>query len=254
MSTNESTREIAVSTSTAEGDLARATVAIDEPADLYPLIGELLSSLHSLVQTTDQLAHAHMRYRGRARTQDGDIAAGGREVDDATWALVRARELLAAAGGSFDLAAHACGQVAWSSADRVHRWVSVVHLQGPDAEPVLDMLDRSGTPATIRHLAGWDRGDETTEAALIDGYVYEGIPTCHTDHVAEDPTSGYTLVHNRALGYVSLLRNFPTTVDDGDLEHSSIDVPVPASRTPAAPAWTPRHGHAPRTALRSVAL
>jgi len=254
MESDENTRRIAANASNAMRDLAHATSAIDDPADLYPLIGELLSSLRSLVQTADQLAHAHMRHRGRARSDDGDAALGGQEADGATWALVRARELLDAAEGAADRAAQSTGRVAWVPVSKSERWLNVAFLQGAEANQALDILERSGAPAAIRHLAQWDYGDETTEAALINGYVYEGIPTCSTDRTAEDRASGYALTYNPTLGYVSLLRQFPRGPDDESASSSPLEAPVAASRISALPAWMslPRGSH--RTAARSPAL
>mgnify|MGYP001618110513 CR=1 FL=1 len=57
------------------------------------------------------------------------------------------------------------------------RWISVVFLQGEEADQVLDVIDRDGTAAAIEHLKGWDYGQETTQAALENGYVYEEPPT-----------------------------------------------------------------------------
>lgn len=247
-------RRVAANASTAMSELAHSTIAIDDPADLYPLVGELLSSLRSLVQIADQLAHAHMRHRGRARSDDDDAALGSREADGAAWALVRARELLDAAEGATDLASQSAGRIAWVHAERSERWLNVVFLQGAEAEEALDILDRSGAQAAIRLLMRWDYGDETTEAALANGYVYEGIPTCPTDRTTEDRASGYALTHNPTLGYVSLLRRFPRTPDDENPSPPPVEAPAPRSRTTAFPAWISSRRAGDRTPVRSVAL
>jgi len=253
MKTDGTTRLIAANASTAMREMAYATSVIDDPADLYPLIGELLGSLRSVVQITDQLAHAHMHHRGRARSENGDPALGAHEADGATWALVRARELLDAAEGAVDLASQSAGQVAWVPAERSERWLNVVFLQGADAERVLEILERSGAPAAIRHLAQWDLGDETTEAALVNGYVYEGIPTCPTDRTAEGGASGYALIHNPTLGYVSLLRRF--RCHPNSEEHpSQPEKAAREARTRSLPVWTSSRRGGSRTVPRSVAL
>lgn len=247
----ETTRWPADRTLNAITDLARTTTTIDDPAELHPLISGLRASLQTLVQITDQLAHAHMHHRGRARSAEGDVALGGREADDATWALVRARELLNAAEGALGVAAQSSGQVVWNSTDGMDRWVGVVHLQGADAQRVLDILEQAGAATAMRDLARWDLGDETTEAALINGYVYEGIPTCQSDQVAEDLTSGYVLLHNRALGYVSLLRQFPRDLGSGDLDSPTCASPASHLLTP--PTWSPRRSER-AGAVRTLAL
>lgn len=254
MSIDESPRRIAADVSTVMRNLAHATTTIDDPGDLYPLVSELLGSLRSLVQITDQLAHAHMRHRGRARSDDGDATLGAHEADGATWALVRARELLDAAEGAVDLASQNAGQVAWATAERSERWLNVVFLQGADAERALDILERSGAPAAIRHLEHWDLGDETTEAALVNGYVYEGIPTCPTDRTAEDRASGYALIHNPTLGYVSLMRRFPGHVDGEEPPARPAEIAATEVRTRSLPVWMSMPRGDSRVVARSVAL
>ena len=93
------------------------------------------------------------------------------------------------------------------------RWVSVVFLQGEEADQVLDVIDRDGTAAAIEHLKGWDYGEETTQAALENGYVYDDPPTGALDRVitGED---GYTLTYNPFAGHVSLLREHHTPPAD----------------------------------------
>ncbi|SDG83338.1 hypothetical protein [Microbacterium pygmaeum] len=248
-----STQRIGADASAAMKQLAHATIAIDDPADLYPLVGDLLGSLRSLVQVADQLAHAHMRHRGRARSDD-DPALGGQEADETAWALVRVRELLDAAENATELASESAGQVAWLPADKSERWLSVVLLQGEQAAETLDILDRSGAQAAIHHLAHWDAGDETTEAALNDGYIYDGIPTCRTDHTAEDRASGYALISNPTLRYVSLLRRFPQIPDPDLVAVPSAAAPAAPERASAFPSWSSAHWGHHRTPARSIAL
>ncbi|WP_314507473.1 hypothetical protein [uncultured Microbacterium sp.] len=253
MERNEDTHRVAAHASSGMRDLAHSTIVIDDPADLYPLIGEILSAVRSLTQITDQLARAHMHYRGRARTDDGDATLGARTSDSAAWALTRARELLDAAEGAIDQASQNAGQVMWMPARSTERWVSVVFLQGAAADQMLGLIDQHGAVSAISHLVQWDRGDETTEAALINGYVYEGIPTCPTDVVAEDHEMGYALKYNGTLGYVSLLRR-----DQRDaVEHrpvESVQTPVASSTSWFVPAWfaSPRPGL--KDHVRSVSL
>ncbi|WP_442576384.1 hypothetical protein ACSBPH_04400 [Microbacterium sp. F51-2R] len=217
------------------------------------MIGDLLSSLRSLVQVTDQLAHAHLRLRARARSEDGDPTRGGRESDNATWALTRARDLLDAAEDAFDEASQNCAQIAWTQTQRPERWLNVLFLQGEDATQALELVDRFGAPFAIRHLARHDRGEETTEAALIDGYVYDAIPTCPTDRVAQDPASGYALTFNPTLRYVSLLRRYELDAPQQAEEKPATGRGMPRTASlPPALFTQPAAGH--RVDLRSVAL
>lgn len=109
------------------------------------------------------------------------------------------------------------------------RWISVVFLQGVEADEVLDLIERSGADAAIEHLAGYDYGDETVQAALENGYVYDDLPTGTVDEVV---TSGvYTLTYNHHLGHVSLLRDYDAPPDPtlDDPAPSGIDAPAQAA-------------------------
>lgn len=71
--------------------LAHASRQFDDPADSYPVLGELQSTLIRLHQSVQQLASLHTRLADRAATDDGDRAAGREH------ALVAAVRLEAAA-------------------------------------------------------------------------------------------------------------------------------------------------------------
>jgi hypothetical protein len=105
-----------------------------------------------------------------------------------------------------------------------HRWVSIVFLQGAQADQVLDLLDRDGADAAIEHLAGYDDGDDTVQAALENGYVYDAPPTGMLDRTATRDV--YTLVYSPFLGHVSLLREYDALPDPALL---GIDNPAPAA-------------------------
>ena len=110
------------------------------------------------------------------------------------------------------------------------RWITVVFLQGEEADAVLEMIDQKGPDITLHHLSRWDYAAGTRDAALVNGYVYDEIPQSATDRVIRDHTSGYTLTYNRLLGYVSLLRQF-----DPIIETARKDVAPPAWSAPARP-------------------
>lgn len=88
------------------------------------------------------------------------------------------------------------------------RWISVVFLQDEDASELLVMIDRDGGAAAIEYLQQWDFGDETTDAALENGYVYDRIPVGSADRTIENHDSQYALTYSERYGYVSLLRRF----------------------------------------------
>jgi hypothetical protein len=88
------------------------------------------------------------------------------------------------------------------------QWISVIFLQGEEADDLLSSIDRDGPADVFEFLQNWDLGDETTDAALENGYVYESIPAGSTDRVFEEDGSPFALAYNSSCGYVSLLRRY----------------------------------------------
>ncbi|MDQ0575222.1 hypothetical protein [Agromyces albus] len=93
------------------------------------------------------------------------------------------------------------------------RWISVVFLQGEEGDAVLEMIDHAGPGAAIEYLQQWDFGDETTEAALENGYVYDAIPAGSTDRTTTDDAGRYALTYSSQFAYVSLLRSYDPDVE-----------------------------------------
>lgn len=202
--------------------LAHATRSFDDPAQTYRVFGDLLAGVRSLEQVLDQLAAAHLTHRGRAHDDNGDSLAGTHAALAAADELHRSRVLLDQAEVRLSSAFSHSGRIAWHpepihpetvqhepvqqepATASVRRWVSVVFLQGSEADEVLDLIDAEGTDAAIEQLKGYDYGEETTQAALENGHVYDDLPTGTVDDVATSGT--YTLTYNRHLGHVSLLR------------------------------------------------
>ena len=134
------------------------------------------------------------------------------------------------------------------------RWISVVFLQGDEADAVIGMIDLRGAIAAIEHLQQWDYGDETIDAALTNGYVYDRIPAGRTDRIIEDDGSPYALTYSKQFGYVSLLRRHPV-----DPEPNLVRTPRAASTQPAqsrqpAPTWTSAGVQSNNTKGRAVSL
>lgn len=92
------------------------------------------------------------------------------------------------------------------------RWLNVAFLQGEEADAVRDLIDRDDAEAAIAHLSGYDYGEETTQAALENGYVYDDQPpTGSADRTVQD--GRYALTYNHGLGHVGLYREFDTPPD-----------------------------------------
>lgn len=192
--------------------LAHASRSFEDPADTYAVLGDLLAGVRSLHQVLNQLATAHTANRVRAHDDAGDQTAGATHALAVTTELQQAAALLDGVHDRVDAAMAASGRIAWhpepAKPAPASRWVSVVFLQGQDADEVLAIIDRDGPDTAISHLAGFDMGEETTQAALDNGYVYEQIPTRALDRTITD--GEYTLTYNHDLGHVSLLRTHPT--------------------------------------------
>lgn len=244
----------AVEASEALRALAHATRVFDDPADTYAVLGDVLAGVRSLRQVLDQLATAHTTYRGRARDDDGDHTAGETFVEAAAAGLQHAALLLDQVHDRVDAAMSASGRIAWNpqpaAPGPVSRWVSVVFLQGQDADEVLAIIDRDGTDAAIEHLAGFDMDEETTQAALVNGYVYDAVPTGALDRVVTDGT--YTLTYNHDHGHVSLLRTHPIPV--AEPAESARSRPAVASGTRRREAATVEDDDDWFAPLRSVSM
>jgi len=78
----------------------------------------------------------------------------------------------------------------------------------------------------VDYLAQWDYGEETTQAALENGYVYDEPGEGTNDRVMM--SGDYALVVNPHVGYVSLLRRHP----EPDATAEAIDEPSPTRDGP----------------------
>lgn len=234
--------------------LTHASRRIDRPDDLYSIVGDLLAGTRSLSQVLDQLATAHRSHQAHAFNDDGSHRIGATHAQAAAQALGQASRLLDHAEEILNTASQATGQIAWhpdpdlaepaaaepvaaesaapeqSPAEQqrpIQRWISVVFLQGQEANQVLNVIDNHGPDAAIKHLTGWDYGKETTDMAMEDGHVYDQPPAGVADQ--ETDSNEYRMVHNHQLRHVGLYRILSI---------------APADVLPAQPAGGLVHGHA----------
>lgn len=189
--------------------LAHATRTFENPQDLYGVLGDLLSGMRSLKQVLDQLSAAHVKNRPRAFDDHGNHAIGSKDALAAADELHQAATLIDQAEERLDTAAGAASRVAWhevpaSEAPAVARWINVVFMQRQEAGEVLDMIDADGALAGLNHLRYWDYGDETTSAAMENGYVYDAPPSGPLEHELRD--GEYHLAYSHAFAHVALYR------------------------------------------------
>ena len=173
--------------------------------------------------------------------------------------LHHAGTLLDQAHDHLDSAFSHSGRIAWHAEPAIsteaptdtaeRRWVSVVFLQGEEADQVLALIDRAGTDTAITHLAQWDFGEETTGAAMENGYVYDAPPTGALDRVVTE--GDYALTYNPAMGHVSLLRQH-TVPPDAELDDADV-VPAREAIAGVGPLDTST-SHSTRTAMRERSL
>ena len=238
--------------------VAHASRVFDNPADTYSVLGDLLSGVRSLRQVLDQLGSAHLAHRGRAHDDDGDHAIGAAEALAAADDLHHAGTLLDGVEERVNAAMTHSGRIAWHnpahevdreavSTKAPRRWISVVFLQGSETDEVLDLIDRDGADAAIEHLRNWDYGEEITDAALENGYVYDEPPTGQLDRVITD--GDYTLTYNPFMGHVNLLRAHPAAMSDPGLDETDV-VPAREAISGVGPldVSTPRSSATPASA------
>ncbi|WP_447589728.1 hypothetical protein [Microbacterium lacticum] len=212
--------------------LAHASRTFADPADTYAVIGDLLAGVRSLRQVLDQLATTHLNHRTLAHDDHGDQAAGATSALAAADELHQAATLLDGVHDRLDAAMSHSGRIAWHEPPELtvterapSRWISVVFLEGAEADKMLDVIARRGTDAAIEELAGHDYGEDTTRDALENGYVYDTVPKGALDRTATRDV--YTLTYSAFLGHVNLLRAYDQAPDPA---LRGIDTPAPATR------------------------
>ena len=204
--------------------LAHASRTFDQPAQMYGVIGDLSAGMRSLHQVLEQLADVHERKAAHAFNDDGNHAAGVRDALATAEKLRRSGRLVDQAYDRLAEGFAAAGRIAWHPELTIDetvpsRWINVVFLQGDEADRPLRILGELGHVDVVDYLAQWDYGEETTQAALENGYVYDEPGQGTNDRVMM--SGDYALVVNPHVGYVSLLRRH----SDPDASAEAIDEP-----------------------------
>lgn len=188
--------------------LAHASIVLDQPERMYGMLGDLLGAVRSLEQVLNQFAKGHADSRGRAANDAGNHAAGTQDALTAAAELRQAAALIGEAERRLDAGMAAAGRIAWQptvqTSEAPSRLINVVFLQGGEADHALDLIEAGSADAAIQELAGYDFGDETVDAALENGYVYDSAPIASLDRVAT--LDAYTLVFNHDHRHIALYR------------------------------------------------
>lgn len=212
--------------------LAHATLRVEQPAQMYTVIGDLQATARSLEQVLDQLAHAHMAHLERATNYLGDYQIGSADAFATADALNDTASFVDQANDRLAQAQSHAGRIAWQPTEQ-QRWLNIVFLQGDQATESLDLIEHAGPDAAIAHLRGYDYGDETTGAALSNGYVYARLPEGDLDRTVT--SDGYALTYNASLGHVSLYRAFTPDPEDALPETDAAQLTSPIASRPAPP-------------------
>lgn len=222
--------------------LAHASRTFEDPSETYAVIGELLGGLRSLRQVLDQLAAAHLSRQRHVTDESREYSGGAAEALAAADELHQAGSLIDQADDRLSAAMTHSGRIVWNPQDRlVERWVGIVFLQGEEADRVLDLINAKGVEAGIDHLSQWDYGAETTDAAMVNGDVYDSAPVYAGDRQAE--TGDYAMTYNPQAGHVSLYRRHMIRAED------AIDPPA-ESHVPARRSTPTRESATRRGAVR----
>ncbi|MCI1787668.1 MAG: hypothetical protein LKI58_06330 [Actinomyces sp.] len=215
--------------------LAHAGGVFARPADMYRVLGDLSASLRHLHQIVEQVAANHETRVPFAFDDAGIHETGVRYALDVAEQLHRAARLL---DQSYDRLADgfsAAGRIAWHhepapdtdvALDR--QWVTVVFLQGEEADEALDIIQTQGVDAAVEHLACWDYGAETDSVAITNGDIRDAISAGVLDKTAE--SGPYTLSYNPFMGHVALHRH-PAT--DAAEEAATSPEPQPEPKPPS---------------------
>ncbi|MBX3086869.1 MAG: hypothetical protein KF742_00135 [Cryobacterium sp.] len=220
--------------------LAHATRNFENLQDMYGVLGDLLSGVRSLRQVLDQLATAHVNNHARAFDDHGNHAVGSADALAAADELHQSATFIDQAEERLNAAASAASQVAWhdspaARATTTVRWINVVFMQGDEADEVLDMIDSDGPAAGLDHLKNWDFGDETTSAAMENGYVYDEPPSGALEHELRE--GNYHLTYSHSFDHVALYRRHTVSLEDGLPDESRGLHTSPATRRQQRSSW-----------------
>ena len=87
------------------------------------------------------------------------------------------------------------------------KYVEIMFAQGDDASELFDLLDSHGWDALIDRLSDWDYGQETEDAAVVNGDIYDGLPKYRGEQRVS--RGEYNVIADWPYNYVALYRELP---------------------------------------------
>ncbi|OYO08837.1 hypothetical protein CGZ94_20295 [Enemella evansiae] len=188
--------------------LAHASQRIEDPDELYGIVGELLGTARSLEQSLIQLSGGCLTHQGRAAHDDGDKNLGAADAWAAADALRQAARHISDAEAVLDQASGHLGRIAWRpAAAHEGRWVNIAYIDSPLAKQIIGLLHLAGPESIIERLQRFDGGAASDEAAVEAGQVYDVPPTNDPDD-QRFAQGSYVLIINEEREYVALYREY----------------------------------------------
>ena len=87
------------------------------------------------------------------------------------------------------------------------KYVAIMFAQGEDTAELYDLLDSDGWDALIDRLTDWDYGQETEDAAVVNGDIYDELPKYRGEQRVS--RGEYTVIANWPYNYIALYRELP---------------------------------------------
>jgi hypothetical protein len=127
------------------------------------------------------------------------------------------------------------------------RWISVVFVKGWEADEAFEIMADEGPAAALEHLEQSDLGEDTVNAALANGYVYDRIPVGPTDRTVVHRDVGYAMTYSEQFRHISVFRRYrpPATTLASEPQVSRRDLAAP---------WSPDRTRSTVSPGRTVAL
>ena len=115
--------------------LAHATRDLDDPSDIYPVLGELTNGLASLAQSLHQIGDFHEGPATKRAWITGDSRAGRAASYQVAWELHRAAEMVHQVAATIDRAHEVEASITYD----VHDVTALAPVPRPTAQPGLTL-------------------------------------------------------------------------------------------------------------------
>jgi hypothetical protein len=115
--------------------LAHTTRQVEDPTEIYAILGDLSNALASLAQSLHQIGDFHDGAATKRSWVDGDVRAGRAASYQVTWDLHRAAEMVHQVAGVIDRAHEVEATIAYD----IHDFPNLAASPRPSHEPGLSL-------------------------------------------------------------------------------------------------------------------